>query len=108
MGEFMKLPVTVEAFQAIEIIRSPAGDWTGFPAWLKEIYDDGQMVIGTDGVTLLHGPSHEPPQKALRGDYIVREPNGTVCVYDEATFERDHYSTKQPADDAVEVAEEVA
>lgn len=89
MGEYMKMPVTAEAFQAIEIISSPADDWTGFPAWLQDIFDDGQMVIASDGVTLLNGPTSEPPQKALVGDYIVREADGRVCVYDEATFERD-------------------
>ncbi|KQV27854.1 hypothetical protein ASC97_05680 [Rhizobium sp. Root1203] len=93
MGEYIKMPISVEAFQVDQILRSPEDDWSEFPSWLAQIYADGQMIISADGITLLTGPEDA---KALRNDYIVRDANGLVGVYDEATFERDFMDARPP------------
>jgi len=96
MHQYMKIPVWIEAVQAREIIKSPEDDWGSLPDWVREIYDNGQMIIAADGVTILNLPEDA---KAGPEDYIARDSLGVVAVYDEATFERDFVSANQPPDE---------
>jgi len=105
MREYLKIPVRVEAVQAREIITSPEDDWSALPDWIREIYENGQMVIAGDGVTLLQVPEDA---KARPEDYIARDSLGIVAVYDEATFERDFVSADAPPDEVVETEAAVA
>lgn len=101
MREFLKIPVRVEAVQAREIIASPENDWSMLPDWVREIYENGQMIIAADGVTILNVPEDS---KARPEDYIARDSLGVVAVYDEATFERDFVSSNPPEGDVAEAS----
>lgn len=86
--EYRQKPVTVQAFQLTRDVRVNA------PAWFAEALNTGQAGIDeclVDGSIRMYGCTIRTPQgrmKAKLGDYIVREPDGSLCVRKDTKFEQ--------------------
>lgn len=84
--KYKQKPVEVEAFQVTRDIEISAPSWFGKEvneerAYIDKILDDGSMRV--------YGCTIQTPTgkaKAKIGDYIIREPSGTLCIRKKSVF----------------------
>lgn len=69
MAKFRKKPVVIEAAQASVLIHCAKCDWQNMPAWFRDAYEKGGLVI-TDRTIMI---------KTLEGDMQADYDDFVIC-----------------------------
>ena len=75
MPRFRKKPVEIEAVPVAHLISDSTHDWANLPAWFRDAYEAGGVVIRPNGIDIT---TLEGVMTASRGDILIRGVQGEL------------------------------
>lgn len=52
MAKYRKKPVVIEAVRTSKVMYAAAKRWQDLPPWISEAYDRGEIIFGSDSVSI--------------------------------------------------------
>lgn len=94
MVKLFTKPLAVEAVLVGDVMRTPEGDWTGLPNWLRTMHERGNLKFRTEGVVMVD--MEHVKTMLFADDWIVQDSYGSIYAVSSDDFQNRFY----PREDA--------